>query len=135
MSAIPTLLLSGASDPVTPSASPETRQQNPGEQNIVVPNSGPHRFAIALRRVIVKFVRAGDITICCQRWLRSDLKLPPALFVLRWRRMTMIKSAAWQTVWKCDRRAAFALRSTVRRVTAVNNVSFVARDGEVRLPA
>ena len=30
-----------------------------------------------------------------------------------------------------DRRAAFALRSTVRRVTAVNNVSFVARDGEV----
>ena len=30
-----------------------------------------------------------------------------------------------------ERRSAFALRSTTRRVTAVNDVSFVARDGEV----
>ncbi len=30
-----------------------------------------------------------------------------------------------------DRRSLFALRATTRRVTAVNNVSFVARDGEV----
>lgn len=30
-----------------------------------------------------------------------------------------------------ERRSAFAVRSTTRRVTAVNDVSFVARDGEV----
>ena len=81
VSAIPTLLLSGASDPVTPPAQAELASKTLANQkHIVVPNAGHIVSPLpCLRRVIVKFVEAGDIT-AAKDGCEADLKLPPPLF-------------------------------------------------------
>ncbi len=81
VSNIPALLLSGAADPVTPPAQAELAAKTLARhKHIVVPNSGHIVSPLpCLRRVIVKFVEAGDIaaaTDACE----ADLKLPPPLF-------------------------------------------------------
>lgn len=80
-SAIPTLLLSGASDPVTPPAQAELAAKTLTQRkHIVVPNSGHIVSPLpCVRRVVVKFVEAGDIA-AAKDGCEADLKLPPPLF-------------------------------------------------------
>ncbi len=77
----PVLLLSGAADPVTPPAQAELAAKTLARsRQIVVPNSGHIVSPLpCLRRVIVKFVEAGDIAAAKDN-CEADLKLPPPLF-------------------------------------------------------